>query len=222
MVSAWTKDCINSKSLAAERAGLGSVTWVTPWWKGAALGPSLVCQKASCGVTESQHKEKSAMRDEDAIEGLRSPPAVRQLRGMSCPDALVFLAGLIDNNNNNPSGVTHCLLVRHQRDAARRKAKNHHYYTLQRPFKAIGGADLRTSQAHAHRCLGAPTVSERKKEKDLRQSWRLTVSWCFPVRDPVPCRWYNRGLDWQCDGLLCREELHRKGLRRSVVVGPSG
>ena len=84
-----------------------------------------------------------------------------------------------------PRGVTQCPLVRHQHDAARRKAKNH-YYTLQRPFKATGGADLRTSQAHAHRCLGAPTVSERKKKKDLRESWRLTVSWCFPVRDPVP------------------------------------
>ena len=60
------------------------------------------------------------------------------------------------NNNNNPSGVTQSPLVRHQHDAARRKAKSRHYYTLQRPLKATRGPDLRTSQAHAHRCLGAP------------------------------------------------------------------
>ena len=68
------------------------------------------------------------------------------------------------NNNNNPSGVTQCPLVRHQHNAVRRKAKNH-YYTLQRPFKATGDADLRTSQAH----LGTPTVSERKKKKTLEK-----------------------------------------------------
>ena len=71
---------------------------------------------------------------------------------------------LKQHNNNNPSGVTQGPLVRHQHDAARRQAKNH-YHTLQRPFKATGGEDLRTSQAHAHRCLGAPTVSERTKKR---------------------------------------------------------
>ena len=43
------------------------------------------------------------------------------------------------------------------------KAEIHHCCTLQRPFKATGGADLRTSQVHAHRCFGAPTVTGNAK-----------------------------------------------------------
>ena len=99
------------------------------------------------------------------------------------------------HNNNNHSGVIQCPLVRHQHDAARRKAKNTTTH-LQRPFKATGGADLRTSQAHAHRCLGAPTVSERTKRNREKVDNSLFLGVSLSATPSLDVG-MARGLDWQ-------------------------
>ena len=117
-------------------------------------------------------------------------------------------------NNNNRLGVIRCMMRR----AARRRITTTH---CNGRSKKTGDADLKTSQAHAHGCFRAPTVLEKKKKGIWEKNGDSLFLCVLLPATPVPWRWGDRGLDWRCDGLLCREELHRKKLRHLVVVGPS-